>query len=117
MSAAGRGLLDCLPMIHLSTDDAFGIIRDAITVVATPARSLVPSKSLCIVAQSPSDAFRAGESPRLSETGRWVVLPRELLPPSPFTRLKEHVTMQAALAPRGDSRTWLTHFVGSGLDD
>jgi len=25
--------------------------------------------------------------------------------------------MQAALAPRGDSRTWLTHFVGSGLDD
>ena len=25
--------------------------------------------------------------------------------------------MQAALAPRGDSRTFLTHFVGSGLDD
>ena len=25
--------------------------------------------------------------------------------------------MQAALAPRGDSRTWLTHFVGPGLDD
>ena len=25
--------------------------------------------------------------------------------------------MQAALAPRGDSRTSLTHFVGSGLDD
>ena len=25
--------------------------------------------------------------------------------------------MQAALAPRGDSRTYLTHFVGSGLDD
>ena len=25
--------------------------------------------------------------------------------------------MQAALAPRGNSRTFLTHFVGSGLDD
>ena len=25
--------------------------------------------------------------------------------------------MQAALAPRGDARTFLTHFVGSGLDD
>ena len=25
--------------------------------------------------------------------------------------------MQAALAPRGDSRTFLTHFLGSGLDD
>ena len=25
--------------------------------------------------------------------------------------------MQAALAPRGDSRTYLTHFVGSSLDD
>ena len=25
--------------------------------------------------------------------------------------------MQAALTPRGDSRTYLTHFVGSGLDD
>ena len=25
--------------------------------------------------------------------------------------------MQAALAPRGDSRTFLTHFVGRGLDD
>ena len=25
--------------------------------------------------------------------------------------------MQAALAPRGNSRTYLTHFVGSGLDD
>ena len=25
--------------------------------------------------------------------------------------------MQAALAPRGDARTYLTHFVGSGLDD
>ena len=25
--------------------------------------------------------------------------------------------MQAALAPRGDSRTFLTHFVGVGLDD
>ena len=25
--------------------------------------------------------------------------------------------MQAALAPRGDSRTYLTHFIGSGLDD
>ena len=25
--------------------------------------------------------------------------------------------MQAAIAPRGDVRTFLTHFVGSGLDD
>ncbi|MXW21253.1 MAG: hypothetical protein F4Z95_10655 [Gammaproteobacteria bacterium] len=25
--------------------------------------------------------------------------------------------MQAALAPRGDARTYLTHFVGGGLDD
>ena len=25
--------------------------------------------------------------------------------------------MQAAIAPRGDARTWLTHFVGNGLDD
>ena len=25
--------------------------------------------------------------------------------------------MQAALAPRGDARTFLTHFTGSGLDD
>ncbi len=25
--------------------------------------------------------------------------------------------MQAALAPRGDARTFLTHFVGGGLDD
>ena len=25
--------------------------------------------------------------------------------------------MQAAIAPRGDARTYLTHFVGSGLDD
>ena len=25
--------------------------------------------------------------------------------------------MQAALVPRGDARTFLTHFVGSGLDD
>ena len=25
--------------------------------------------------------------------------------------------MQAALAPRGNARTFLTHFVGSGLDD
>ena len=25
--------------------------------------------------------------------------------------------MQAAIAPRGDARTFLTHFVGSGLDD
>ena len=25
--------------------------------------------------------------------------------------------MQAAIAPRGDAQTWLTHFVGSGLDD
>ena len=25
--------------------------------------------------------------------------------------------MQATLAPRGDARTFLTHFVGSGLDD
>ena len=25
--------------------------------------------------------------------------------------------MQAALAPRGDSRTYLTHFVGDGLED
>ena len=25
--------------------------------------------------------------------------------------------MQAVLAPRGDARTFLTHFVGSGLDD
>ncbi len=25
--------------------------------------------------------------------------------------------MQAALAPRGDARTWLTHFVGDGLED
>ena len=25
--------------------------------------------------------------------------------------------MQMALAPRGDARTWLTHFVGGGLDD
>ena len=25
--------------------------------------------------------------------------------------------MQAALAPRGNARTYLTHFVGSGLDD
>ena len=25
--------------------------------------------------------------------------------------------MQAAIVPRGDARTFLTHFVGSGLDD
>ena len=25
--------------------------------------------------------------------------------------------MQAALAPRGDARTYLIHFVGGGLDD
>jgi len=25
--------------------------------------------------------------------------------------------MQAALAPRGDARTFLTHFVGDGLED
>ena len=25
--------------------------------------------------------------------------------------------MQAAIAPRGDARTFLTHFVGNGLDD
>ena len=25
--------------------------------------------------------------------------------------------MQTALAPRGDARTWLTHFVGDGLED
>ena len=25
--------------------------------------------------------------------------------------------MNAAIAPRGDARTWLTHFVGNGLDD
>ncbi len=25
--------------------------------------------------------------------------------------------MQAVIAPRGDARTFLTHFVGSGLDD
>ena len=25
--------------------------------------------------------------------------------------------MQAAIAPRGDARTFLTHFVGGGLDD
>ena len=25
--------------------------------------------------------------------------------------------LQAAIAPRGDARTWLTHFVGGGLDD
>ena len=25
--------------------------------------------------------------------------------------------MQAALAPRGDARTYLTHFVGDGLED
>ena len=36
------------------------------------------------------------------------------VPPDP---LKEHGTMQAAFAPRGDAHTWLTHFVGNGLDD
>ena len=25
--------------------------------------------------------------------------------------------MQTAIAPRGDARTYLTHFVGGGLDD
>lgn len=25
--------------------------------------------------------------------------------------------MQVAIAPRGDAQTWLTHFVGNGLDD
>ena len=39
------------------------------------------------------------------------------MPPLPFTLLKEHGTMQAALAPRSNSRTFITHFVGSGLDD
>ena len=39
------------------------------------------------------------------------------LPPFPFTRPKEHGARQAAPAPRGDARTFLTHFVGSGLDD
>ena len=30
---------------------------------------------------------------------------------------KEHGTIQTVLAPRGDARTFLTHFVGGGLDD
>ena len=30
---------------------------------------------------------------------------------------KEHGTMQATLNPRGDAQTFLTHFVGGGLED
>ena len=30
---------------------------------------------------------------------------------------KEHGTMQAALTPRGDAQSFLTHFVYGGLDD
>ena len=37
--------------------------------------------------------------------------------PVPVHLSKEHGIMQAALTPRGDARTFLTHFVGGGLDD
>ena len=35
----------------------------------------------------------------------------------PLHLFREHGTMQTAIAPRGDARTYLTHFVGGGLDD
>ena len=35
----------------------------------------------------------------------------------PLHLSREHGTMQTAMAPRGDARTFLTHFVGGGLDD
>ena len=43
--------------------------------------------------------------------------PEGAAPAVPIHLSKEHDTMHTALAPRGDARTFLTHFVGGGLDD
>ena len=68
-------------------------------------------------------ATSANETPCVTErgspgvSGAAAALRREPLLPSSFTFPKEHGTMQTVLAPRGDARTFLTHFVGDGLDD
>ena len=55
---------------------------------------------------------------RKSSAGSGVAgCPGEGIPAVPIHLSKEHGTMQTVLDPRGDARTYLTHFVGGGLDD
>ena len=56
---------------------------------------------------------------RKSSAGSGVAAgcPGEGIPAVPIHLSKEHGTMQTVLDPRGDARTYLTHFVGGGLDD
>ena len=54
----------------------------------------------------------------MTGTGAVGDVPAGAVAAFPFSiPLKEHGTMQPALASRGDSRTYLTHFLGSGLED
>ena len=67
--------------------------------------------------QRQRSAVRHGEGEPGRERSGGRRFGREPLLPSSFTFPKEHGTMQTVLALRGNARTFLTHFVGDGLDD